>query len=752
MANRDADGARGMEYVIPTMLVNPDLLDKLDTKNGSREADGTTVRMPSHANHCAIQLWEVYVVAAILMMQPPSSILTAHVKALCDHSDKVHLCETVLKEHTVVGTVADNTQEVNIYSFFEEYFNRKFQIAFQKSALHKYVKDVLDDPMCGKNKIPRVYQLSVFVREFLLNAPFFDGQYEELNDAARMLYLPVNGLLRECEMEIGDAVDIRWDNVKLYDDPTLILKKYGGWCISKGRKVLTPKDQLMMRLTGLPIDQIHGGEGIPDSPRHQAAAETGALALAGDKDANLKRTEADEDNLSDNMSEFEIDPEHPKIVPIGVTLSEFYLLLHGLHDGEEATSTYTKHNVIGKPLAQAYRDGHLLAAAVLIDLYMREQIDVHHWTLSEGSVGVCYKVETRKGIPPMNHYLDRYVDHAEAIFRDMRLPRRIGQDPIWKSLEARGIIDNHRSSYQRSFGFGIHRVDVWDLARPDTLLDFKEAYVLSGRILYDTSIDDPLQENANDALMFCYLIQQLFDHSVEAADAMARVMVKRCKPFLKGELYAPVMFVHSGAVCSGLINRAFRTANGLDTQLASEAAEFNQLVMERLEQQFFLSPSMWESFDVDQSGELSMDEFVEGMRNIDVAKDFRKEKVPDDVLRMIVTDLAERLFREVDINRDGSLTSEELSMAFKRRREEALKKRQERQWFRRHLHGVAVQMGIRPERVLDEFIVKADQRKIQAVRRAKLKEFQRRREWQCEIERPEMPDDSVDIETNLKTA
>merc|ERR1719486_736001 len=133
----------------------------------------------------------------------------------------------------------------------------------------------------------------------------------------------------------------------------------------------------------------------------------------------------------------------------------------------------------------------------------------------------------------------------------------------------------------------------------------------------------------------------------------------------------------------------------MDMQLAMEAAEFNTLVMQRLEQKFFLAPNIWTSFDVDQSGELTIEEFVEGMRNVDVYKDFRKERVPEDVLRMIVSDLAERLFHEVDINMDGTLTPEELQSAFRRRREEAMKAQERKQWLRRNFKGVLAQMGVK---------------------------------------------------------
>lgn len=404
--------------------------------------------------------------------------------------------------------------------------------------------------------------------------------------------------------------------------------------------------------------------------------------------------------------------------------------------------------VMGHDVSRNARDRHVLAASVLMDLYMREQIDVAHWTIKEGTTAVAYKVENKKGLGNMDHFLDHYAQETEWIFANMRLPPRVNDEVIWRSLEARGIIDNHRSIYERS-GLSSQYVDVWDLIRPDMLLDFKATYLESARVLYDKGHPDPLDEQANDVLMFTYLVQLLFDHCHEAIDGMNRLMKLRCPPFEKGELYAPVTSIHSGAVCAGLVDRAFRIANGMDTQLASEAADFNELVMQRLEHKFFLSPNIWQSFDVDQSGELTIEEFVEGMRNIDVYKDFRKERVPEDVLRMIVSDLAERLFHEVDINMDGTLTPEELQSAFSRRHEEESKKHERNQWVRRHLKGVALQMGMASSDDQENESFKAAMKKRdKAVKHSRLKESWRAREWASEVDRVEMPDDMVDPDTN----
>lgn len=394
------------------------------------------------------------------------------------------------------------------------------------------------------------------------------------------------------------------------------------------------------------------------------------------------------------------------------------------------------------------RDSHVLAAAVLVDLYMREQVDVHHWTLQEGSVAVPYKVLPRKGYQKMDHFLDHYTPHTETIFRDMLLPSHIGDAAIWDSIEKKGIVDNHRYARERHL-LGFRTLDVFDLVRPDVLLDMRDGYVVAARLLYDKQVIDPMNEEASDVLMFVFLLQYLFDVSMESINGMARVLQHFCPPFQKGELFPPLQAVHAGSVCMGIMDRASRVAKKQDTQLASEAAEFNEVVMARLEEKFFLSPKVFESMDEDESGELSIDEFVEGMKGIDVYKDFRRERVPEDVLRMIVSDLAERLFQEVDVNQDGTLTMEEIGAAFRRRRDEALKNQKKRQWFRNRLVGAAQTLGIGNSGMGDQSKKEAVQEALRQEAEAKVQEQRRRMEWNSEVERLELRDEQVDVDTGL---
>lgn len=255
-----------LDYVIKTVEVKTDLVQRLDTRNTMRDKDGTTVKMPGVTNPCQIQLWEIYIVVSILAMQPPSTMLMAHIKALLHHKDTKYYCESVLKEHVHHGNIQDSS---NVYSFWEEYFLRKFEIQFPKQELQKYVKQSLEDKLCGRGHIPRKFLMSPFVQAMLLNASFFEGQYDELLEGLRSAKLPFSDILAEDEEEMGDSAAVKWDNVKLYDDPTLILKKHGGWAMAKSEaeRQLTPKDQLLLRLTGVTLEELLAGTKLPDSPR-----------------------------------------------------------------------------------------------------------------------------------------------------------------------------------------------------------------------------------------------------------------------------------------------------------------------------------------------------------------------------------------------------------------------------------------------------------------------------------------------------
>merc|ERR1719450_1318281 len=98
---------------------------------------------------------------------------------------------------------------------------------------------------------------------------------------------------------------------------------------------------------------------------------------------------------------------------------------------------------------------------------------------------------------------------------------------------------------------------------------------------------------------------------------------------------------------------------------------------------------------------------------------------------------------------DGTLTPEELQSAFRRRREEARQSKERSQWVRKHLKGIAAQVGIGgSEDQENETFKAAMKRRDKAVKHSRLKESWRKREWSSETDRVEMPDALVDPDTN----
>merc|ERR1719247_2877347 len=86
-------------------------------------------------------------------------------------------------------------------------------------------------------------------------------------------------------------------------------------------------------------------------------------------------------DLGDDVEAYDpgqaIDPEDARFMPLGVTLSEAFVLFHGLACG-------LKHGgfkVVRSRTLISGRDRYVLAACLLIDLYMREKIQLHSWEL-----------------------------------------------------------------------------------------------------------------------------------------------------------------------------------------------------------------------------------------------------------------------------------------------------------------------------------------------------------------------------------
>ena len=120
----------------------------------------------------------------------------------------------------------------------------------------------------------------------------------------------------------------------------------------------------------------------------------------------------------------------------------------------------------------------MIAAALLIDLYMREKIDIWSWELAErekamvdvggkhadanakndawaGPISNVYRafvddnpvlwtteipVVAGSSLLPPPHWLEAYVPIVDTIFEEMEVPPQLGEQPVWQSLIHRGSL------------------------------------------------------------------------------------------------------------------------------------------------------------------------------------------------------------------------------------------------------------------------------------------------------------------------
>mmetsp|Transcript_38496 Transcript_38496/g.86429 ORF Transcript_38496/g.86429 Transcript_38496/m.86429 type:complete len:409 (-) Transcript_38496:104-1330(-) len=315
-------------------------------------------------------------------------------------------------------------------------------------------------------------------------------------------------------------------------------------------------------------------------------------------------------------------------------------------------------------------DRVMLAAALIIDLYMRQRIAVNHWVLGEGDTAAAYAVEVLS-VRSMHHFLDKYCERVEEIFKDMRLPRGMSDAAIWKSLEQRGILKHRADAVERTCVCLKTTTAIYDLEDPQVLEEIKACYFNGALLLYDRDYDDRDGMTAY-RLMFVTIMQELFRHAFESRDAFATVMRHRCPPFEAGEIQAPPALAHAGMVIRGIVDRAQRFGSQSNTvHLSAEAALYQEQVTDRLHDVFFASPAILQRFTSSKKGEMTRHEFVRNLQRSDAARELRYEGFPVEVVRSVVQELAERVFFEVDVNRDGTLSQDELHSAFQKKHAEA---------------------------------------------------------------------------------
>jgi len=180
-------------------------------------------------------------------------------------------------------------------------------------------------------------------------------------------------------------------------------------------------------------------------------------------------------------------------------------------------------------------------------------------------------------------------------------------------------------------------------------------------------------------LMFFFSLQTLFSVAWEGHDGFERIMQAICPPFAKLPLQPPKGMEATGAVIRGIAERARlageETVDGTKRNLAIEAGEFQEAIRSRFETELFACKHLVSIFDKDGDGEITLEEFIDGIRQLPASGQLRfGTGVPSEVLDLIIRDLATELFYQIDDDGNGTLTNEEIRDAIEMRRKDAARK------------------------------------------------------------------------------
>lgn len=179
-------------------------------------------------------------------------------------------------------------------------------------------------------------------------------------------------------------------------------------------------------------------------------------------------------------------------------------------------------------------------------------------------------------------------------------------------------------------------------------------------------------------LMFFFTLQTLFEVSWEAHRGLERVLQVFSPPFANLPLQPPQGMESAGALIRGLAERARLAGEPSISDgarnLAIEAGEFQEAIREAFKDELFGCKNIQSLFDEDGDGEVTIEEFIEGIARLATTVRMHFKGVPKQSLDIIIRDLAKELFYEIDDDRNGVLTQEELREAILERQSLALER------------------------------------------------------------------------------
>lgn len=200
-----------------------------------------------------------------------------------------------------------------------------------------------------------------------------------------------------------------------------------------------------------------------------------------------------------------------------------------------------------------------------------------------------------------------------------------------------------------------------------------DAYLLmfeEGAIYFEEEQELALERA--QVLMFFFVLQSLFDVAWEGQNGLEIIFQAFAPPFAKLPLRPPRGMEAAGAVIRGIIERARLMGDESVAEskknLAVEAGEFQEQIREQFEEELFACKNLLSLFDEDADGEITLEEFIDGISQLPARGELRFTGVPQQALDLIIFDLATDLFDQIDDDGNGVLSNDEIKEAVEARR------------------------------------------------------------------------------------
>eukprot|EP00811_Abedinium_folium_P028811 NODE_448_length_3040_cov_8.023687.p1 GENE.NODE_448_length_3040_cov_8.023687~~NODE_448_length_3040_cov_8.023687.p1 ORF type:complete len:918 (+),score=340.15 NODE_448_length_3040_cov_8.023687:357-2756(+) len=142
---------------------------------------------------------------------------------------------------------------------------------------------------------------------------------------------------------------------------------------------------------------------------------------------------------------------------------------------------------------------------------------------------------------------------------------------------------------------------------------------------------------------------------------------------------------HTSNVCIALIARACNIALRFSVSAPEEAIEMQDKWLQDVERKFYLTEDIYEKLDLPHGENITQDALCQAVRGDDFWASIKMRLPPDAARNAIVVAFAEKVFKDIDVNMDGTLSPDEMIGFFKNRHQTLLEAKKREKEMRRAL-------------------------------------------------------------------